>query len=219
MACESSTLQQYMAIAVAIVIVLCVLIGSHFLRAVNPIETTRQGATDFLTHTAEWAKWMAGIQTAALGVLALAVLDKDYLYGRCLTSAQSVLAVSAFVLLGCALLTSAWVLSSIPSQAIRLHAVRAKDTERNSAFDIYEQPLYGWLVEPADRSEKRKLWRETKVFTFGYLLTVQHSFWGIGLLCLAGIAATIFITPPPAKAACDLALPTKCAAPPNQSQV
>ncbi|WP_230181233.1 hypothetical protein [Aquabacterium sp. CECT 9606] len=161
---------------------------------------------------------MAGIQTAALGVLALAVLDKDYLHGRSLSGMQSALAVCAFVLLGCALLASAWVLSSIPSQAIRLHAVLAKQTELNAAFDIYEQPVYGWLVKADGDQTKRDSRWATKVFTFGYLLTVKHTFWVLGLLCLGGLAATIFLTPPPAKAECPSASPTVRTTPAESNQ-
>jgi hypothetical protein len=182
-----------MEILIAFAIVLLVLIGSHFLRASDPISTTRKGATEFLSQTSEWTKWMAGIQTAALSVLALAVLDRDYLYGRNLDEVQRGLAVFSFVFLGSALFASAWVLSSIPSQSIRLHAIEAADTELKQEFDIYEQPLYGWM-KSGGRPAQGENAKPKRVFTFGYLLTVKHTLWVLGLLAVAGLAITIFVT-------------------------
>ena len=188
-----------MEILIAFSIVLLVLVGSHFFRKPNPIDTTRKGATDFLSQTSEWVKWMAGIQTAALGFLALAVLDKDYLYGRNLNDFQRALAVFSFVFLGAALLASAWVLSSIPSQSIRLHAIKAGDTDLKPDFDIYEQPLYGWMKDHG--LGKNKSTNPKTVFTFSYLLIVKHTFWILGLFSVAGLAITIYLTPPPKNAA------------------
>jgi hypothetical protein len=184
------------AILVAIVVVLAVLVLCHYLRKTNTVATTRKGATECLSYTAEWTKWMAGVQTAALGFLALAALDSDYLYGRSLGPCQNLLVVVTFFLLGSALLASAWVLSSIPAQSIRLHSVKASDDELKEAFDIYEQPL--WInanPEEAEGSETGK----RNVFTFGYLVTVKHTLWILGLLSAGALAGTIYATPPEKK--------------------
>lgn len=176
----------HMILVIAFALVSLVLVVSTFKVAnAKKIATSRKGAESFLSYTADWAKWMAGIQTAALGVLALATLDKDYLYGRELNDCQTALAVFTFVFLGSALLASAWVLSSIPSQAIRLHSVTGADTEPKTEFDIYEQQLYGWVKKGP--------------FTFGWLLTVKHILWVVGLLSLAALAITIHLNHPAAE--------------------
>lgn len=174
-----------MILVVAFALVSLVLVVSAFgVANAETIATSRKGAESFLSYTADWAKWMAGIQTAALGVLALVTLDKDYLYGRELNDCQTALAVFTFVFLGSALLASAWVLSSIPSQVIRLHSVTAADTEIKTEFDIYEQQLYGWAKKSP--------------FTFGWLLTVKHILWVAGLFSLAALAITIHLNHPAA---------------------
>jgi hypothetical protein len=161
----------YVAFAVlAVVVGLCVSV----FRNPNKVKTTRAGAELALNHLQEWSKWMSGIQTAALGGLGLMTFDCKS--GSLLQADDAArgFAVAAAVLLGAALFCSAWVLSALPSLAIRIYAETEK--EPSAKFDVYEMPLFGWLKEYVH---------------VGYLLTAQHWLWGLGLLALGGFLLSI----------------------------
>jgi hypothetical protein len=132
-------------------------------------NATYAGARDALDRLADWAKWMSGIQTASLASIGL--LAK----GR--TGAEDDPAVVATVLLmGAALFCSAWVLSSLPSIALRItpnvregRAAKRKPPVHATRYDVYEQPLYGWLGR----------------LRLSYMLMLQHWLWAAGLITFA----------------------------------
>lgn len=162
---------------IAVTSVALVLLISCF-RKVKTDATTREGGTEALKQIQEWSKWMAGIQTAGFGVLALLVLNKDASALRAITDFQRFVAICGFVHLGGALFCTAWLLSALPSQSIRLHAAVTTD-ERAAEFDVYEQPLFGW-------STRLKL---------AYMMTVLHWLWVVGLLALAAYCVSLLFTP------------------------
>lgn len=138
-----------------------------------PIPTTQPGAIQALNYMQEWAKWMAGIQTAALAVLVYVVFEKDSMNIRRLAPITMSCAFTAFVFLGAALFCSAWVLSSLPSQAVRVYSIA--DKSMNPLFDVYERPLYAW----------------SRAISLGYLLALVHWLWGIGLFSLGATIGTL----------------------------
>ncbi|WP_151637918.1 hypothetical protein [Noviherbaspirillum aerium] len=136
-------------------------------RKKNVIATTQKGAEEALANISEWSKWMSGIQTAAIGGLALLVMNEDEARFHPLPEAASFFALAAFGLLGAALFFNAWVLSSMPSHSIRVH-VDFPDPSRSPDYDVYEQPLYGW----------------SKQVRLGYVLNAKHWLWAHGLLAV-----------------------------------
>ena len=141
-------------------------------RLPNPIATSCEGAKLAISHLLEWTKWLAGIQTAAIGGLALLVFDSTTKRLKAMTPAEEWFALAAFGCLGIGLFISAWTLSALPSLAIRIHAIPklpcdSTSTALSTAFDIYEQPLYGFAP-----------------MHLGYAMSFQHWLWGVGLLML-----------------------------------
>jgi hypothetical protein len=167
------------------------LIAAFRLGAVYP--TSLNGAVAAIESIHDWAKWMAGIQTAAIAGLTYFVFEKDSVDLRQLPGLAPTFVFAAYLYLGAALLVSAWVLSSTPSQVLRAHAIAANAINTaalaNSApsvntantipvlaaLDVYEQPIYGWAKFP----------------TLGYLLTLQHWLWVLGLAGTAGLFASL----------------------------
>jgi hypothetical protein len=163
--------------------------------------TTLEGAVAAIESIHDWAKWMAGIQTAAIAGLTYFVFEKDSVNLRPLSSLGLTFVLATYLYLGAALLVSAWVLSSTPSQALRAHAIAAlavnacapavsstaktPESGKNPAIlaklDVYEQPIYGW----------------TEVPKLGYLLTLQHLLWVEGLLGAAGLFGTLLFASNP----------------------
>ncbi len=139
-------------------------------------STTREGGVEAIKLIQEWSKWMAGIQTAAFGAFAWLVFDKDAAAVKPLTEFQRFTAIFGFVHLGSALFCTAWLLSALPSQVIRLHGAVARST-RARVFDVYERPLFGW-------STKLKL---------SYMMTVMHWLWAIGLISLAAYCVSLLV--------------------------
>jgi hypothetical protein len=130
------------------------------------IPSTKEGALAAIQQIVEWAKWMSGIQTAAIAGLAAMVFTRGSIGVQPIPLCASVSALAAFVFLGAALFLNAWVLSAMPSHALRVHAKAAVAPPGSTEFDIYEQSLYGW-------SERVSL---------GYMLAAKHWLWGAGLL-------------------------------------
>ena len=133
-----------------------------------------ESANTALGHIQEWAKWMAGIQAAAIGGLGAIVLKS----GDVLPAGADRLpalgdsqpwAIAAFVFLALALLFSAWVLSALGSVALRLgiHAQTPKDVD--DVLDIYNWPSFTW-------------WPGR--MRLGLLMGLQHWSWAFGLACL-----------------------------------
>jgi hypothetical protein len=179
-----------------------VVLGVSNWRLPNKLSTTLTGATAALGHVQEWAKWMSGIQTAALGGLLFFVFNKDSGTLRAELPAHGVFAILTLIFLGGGLFASAWILASLPSMAIRIHGLpqgnrdlqaqghrahredgpndaHTQEGPASPDLDIYEQGLFGW----------------SKSVSLGYVLTVQHWLWAIGLLAMATHILLFFATP------------------------
>ena len=129
----------------------------------NVIACTRDGAILALEHIREWAKWMTGIESAALGALGL--LAFNFQRGP-FAHAAVFWAWLAFSFLGLALVVSGWSLSALSSLAIRIHrAPRARHALPE--FDVLEQPIFG-------RRSPR----------LGTVVTIHHFLWASGLFSL-----------------------------------
>ncbi|WP_460623648.1 hypothetical protein [Hymenobacter tenuis] len=121
--------------------------------------TSYEGARNTLDRLADWAKWMAGIQTATLGGIGLIIKDRR-------GAEQEEAVVAAILVLGAALFCSAWILSSLASIELRISAVSINAPKMDTAYDVYELPMYGF----------------TKI-SLSYMLSLQHWLWAAGLLC------------------------------------
>ncbi|MCE7067184.1 hypothetical protein [Dyadobacter sp. CY326] len=131
-----------------------------FLPSPKKYITSRDGAMQAIGLIQEWAKWVSGIQTLSIGGLAWFAFDD-----HCLTlnhCPEKFLALLAFAMIGSAIFCSAWILSSLPLQAMKIHnhLLGAFSPE----YDIYEKSLLG-----------------NSKLTLGYCLTVNHWLWGVGL--------------------------------------
>lgn len=162
-----------------------VLVVLWFLSEPNQKPTTLEGAKLAIANISEWGKWMAGIQTAGIAALAYFVFD-----GRGITQAlelnplQRIAALVGFVYSGAALFFSAWVLSALPSLAIRIHSHSEEISKSTDAvFDIYELTLFDY---PGLMGGPR----------FAYLLMVKHWLWAIGLLGIGCFTLTLFACSP-----------------------
>lgn len=160
----------YIPIIFSVALVAVLVFVARF-RLPSKIPTTRDGAVLALSQILEWSKWMAGIQTAALGALAVLVFKADFSQVPRLSLASSIFALSGFMSLGSALFCSAWILGSIPSLSIRIYANEQQGLHESN--DVYELPLFAW-------SNKLPL---------GYVLSINHWLWGAGLVSLALVVA------------------------------
>lgn len=155
-----------MQIAGAVAWIIAVLLAAAVRRR-NVIATTQKGADEALKHISEWSKWMAGIQTTAIAGLAFLVMDEEAAGVHRLPDPAAFFALAGFGLLGIALYFNAWVISSLPSQAIRVHADMPSN-DKLAFYDVYEQPLFGW----------------SRQVHLGYVLNAKHWLWGHGLLAV-----------------------------------
>jgi len=153
-------------IAAAIALVIVVLIVAAW-RKPNPIETTQKGADEALKHVGEWSRWMSGIQAATIAGLVLLLMKDDTARVHQLPAHALFFALAAFGFLGVAMFFNAWVISSLPSLAIRIHADPPSD-RKSVYYDIYELPVYAWL----------------KSARLGYFLAAKHWLWAGGLLAV-----------------------------------
>lgn len=166
-------------LAIGIVVAIGVaIVGGNGIRPKNRVLSDRADALEAMKHVEEWSKWMAGIETAALGALATIMYEQ---ISKPQTHAFSVyfLSFGSLVYLGCALLCTAWVLSGLPSLTIRL-----KSAGSSAGCEIYEMPLYGWLTR---NSKGRGI-----EIHFGWFLGMQHWFWVAGLISLASLIFVLY---------------------------
>src|SRR5688572_29042029 len=93
---------------VVVVLILVAAIGGPMLARGNPIATTLDGAILSISRIEEWSKWMAGIETAALGGLVYQLFDekKDALT---LHGLQPLFVLAAAICLGLALTSVALI--------------------------------------------------------------------------------------------------------------
>jgi hypothetical protein len=128
------------------------------------LPVTKTAATTALSCLSEWAKWMAGIQTATLGGLVLILKGPP---PPPLKGGEAWMAAATTIWLGAALFCSGWVLSAVSSVTLRID--RYPDGVPSEELDIYELPLYG-ISHPVK---------------LGYVANLQHCFWGAGLIAFA----------------------------------
>lgn len=136
-------------------------------RYASPVARRQAGAIAALRQAEEWVKWVSQVQLAALGVLIYIVLDKESLRLRALSRFIQVVAVTGIISLAASIFLSSWLLSSLISNAIRVHAI-ASDPVPSAKYDVYEQQAFAWLDWP----------------TLGNLLSSVHWLWACGLLAL-----------------------------------
>lgn len=143
------------------------------------VVTSREGALAALDQIQVWTQWMTGIQTAALAMLVYIVFVKDSIKVRSLPSDVWFFVMTTFIFLGSALLCNSWIFSSLSSHSIRIYTVVLQEGGYLSPqFDIYESPAFGW----------------TPWLTLGYLLSVAHWLWVVGLISLgAAVGRLIFV--------------------------
>lgn len=136
------------------------------------VFSTRPAVERALEHIREWAKWMSGIQTAAIAGLGVIVTD-DHKIPLKLSSLSLWgwrWAGVAFICLSLALLFNAWVLSSVASLSLRLgvHEVGEGATPN---LDVYRWPSFTWFGNEG--------------VNLGTLMGLQHWSWFIGLSAFA----------------------------------
>src|SRR5262249_10493491 len=130
----------WVLVPMALFLILFVIVHG-FIR--NPMSVTREAALDALSHLETWANWMAGIETAVVGGLVALLFKHEAATDPSLSFYEKSLAFGVFVAMGLALFCSAWILSSLPSQALRLDPQPGVPGIQN---DIYENTLYGWMA-------------------------------------------------------------------------
>jgi hypothetical protein len=141
--------------------------AAHLSRG-NVIETDADGARLALLRIEEWAKWMAGIESAALGGITF-LLFKDDGSTIPLSEIQKILVFLAGGFLGVALLCVASIFSSLGSLAIRIHAQPAP--REIPHYDITEARMYA----------SERAWIDVRL---GAFLTFHHIVWILGLISL-----------------------------------
>ena len=139
------------------IVVITFFTDPHWRRS-RPMKVDPARIKDSLSLMKDWASWMAGIQTATLGAL-------GYLVQGGVVSQLLLPAVSVVTFMGVAVVSSSYLLASIPSVMLRI----PPGTEFSERFDIYEMPLFNWT---------------TKI-TLGYVAALQHVFWLLGLVSAA----------------------------------
>lgn len=98
-----------------------------------------ESAKEALDRIKDWAVWMTGLQTAAIGVVAYFVFGKEDVHD--VNCFQRGLAFAASLWMGLSIVLSTWVLSSLPSIQIRLKYSASAETEHKEN-DIFEKPLF-----------------------------------------------------------------------------
>ncbi len=131
-----------------------------------PVEIPKvsyENAKIALSYIKEVTIWMAGIQAGVL--VFLGVIAKDhperfhFISGPC-----------TVVLMGAALFCEAWVLTGLPSIAMRL------PSNVSTGIDVLSQPIYSWFCS---------------LFSFEYFITLQHWYWVVGILFFSHVLITI----------------------------
>ena len=133
----------------------------------DAISTTREGANRALSAAGEWAKWMAGVQTATLGGLAWFLAGDNHKVLNDLSGWSLTFAVAALMFSGAGLFCCAWVLSATSSIAIRVYAIT--EPEPDPKFDVHEASIYAAEGYPK----------------LGNVMAVQHWVWSCGLVAFA----------------------------------
>lgn len=158
------------------ILLVCAVAAVSLNRYANPVPTNLAGALAALKQVEEWVKWLTQVQLAALAVLLYILLDKDRLTTRALSPIVQVFAVAGLAGLALSVFVSSWLLSALPSQLVRLHAVPSA-ASMSTQFDVYEVAAFGWLPWP----------------TLGNLMSTVHWLWAVGLLALAATVVGLLL--------------------------
>jgi hypothetical protein len=176
-------------------------------RGVEQASFTKQGAKDALQETREWAKWMSGIQTAALAALAVFMTNADAGTPRggttpagALSACEQGLALATLACLAAALLCSSWVLSALGYIVQHL-----EEGEERECVKAYETRLADWAQERgrghADGGASTAVHKPPPLHPYdlfkhplyswapirlGELLALQHWYWAAGLISFGG---------------------------------
>lgn len=164
---------RYVLLALGTVLLIAAL---SLYRFASPVPTTLNGALAAIKEVEEWVKWLTQVQLAALAVLLYVALDKDSLTTRAMTPALQFFTAAGMAALSLSIFLSSWLLSSLPSQLIRLHSKPA-DSSPSIEFDVYETPAFGWLPWP----------------TLGNFMSTVHLLWACGLLCLGATVVGLLL--------------------------
>jgi hypothetical protein len=153
---------------VVVVIVVAAAIVLPALAPGNPIRTTRDGAILSITRLEEWSKWMAGIETAALGGLVYLLFNekKEVVAHQ---GWEPLFVLVAAVCLGLALISVASIFSSLSSLSIRIYHL--ENSGQSVAFDIYEARMF----------DSKRVWLPMNL---GVLVAIHHYLWVFGLIAL-----------------------------------
>lgn len=131
-----------------------------------------EGATKALELLRDTTQWLASIQTATLAALGL--IAKDGVPSLKLRPGQVKLVIAVVVLNCAALFCAAWVLTALPSMALRIQS------EPQRYYDFFESPIYHSF-------EDRYIVEYLTVRLFAFC---NHWFWALGIvffgwLCLS----------------------------------
>ena len=151
------------------VVVFCLINGWLF-ESKFRVQTNLKGAELAIQTVGDWSKWMAGIETAAIAGLAYLCFNPASHEPIHLKPWPFFFAVVGFVTLGLALLSVAWILSSLASFAVRIYS---KDPNWVGKFDIHEEKMFA-------RGGPK----------LSFVVTTHHWFWGCGLVAVAALIIT-----------------------------
>jgi len=135
-----------------------------------------------MTRLDDFTKWMATVETAALGGIAYLLLNGDTALLSRLNDCQKITVMYTGLTLGLSLMISGWLFSSLGTVVTRIYAASSDDL-KNTIYDIRELGIY-----PA-----------SKKIRLGHVLTVKHCLWVLGLIGIA-IFVTEIIAQSPAPA-------------------
>jgi len=119
---------------------------------INATPTGPKQAVIASGHLRVWAIWLTGIQISAISFLKF--IEKGEVLSK-----NSALFTAILIFMGSSVLTAVWVVSSLPSQIIRLKLYISVDN------DIFERRLYGFLP----------------IIKFGSLSTLFHVYFFVGI--------------------------------------
>jgi hypothetical protein len=148
--------------------VLFCLLGGWIFQSKFAVQTSLKGAELAIQTLGDWSKWMAGIDTAAIAGLAYLCFKPETHDPVTLKGWSFFFAVLGLVTLGLALLSVAWILSSLASFAVRIYS--KDDPEWSGKFDIHEGKMFA-------RGGPK----------LSFIVTTHHWLWGCGLISAAAL--------------------------------
>jgi len=130
-------------------------------------KVTFESAKIALERLSSWTTWLTGLQTAAIGAMALLVKGRKVQ----LTAVQTKYAFFVLLFYGTSIILSTWLLSSIPSAQMRLNNSGSPD-EQN---DIYRMKIFSFIP-----------------FTIGRFSGIVHTYFLIGVIFFALFIFSLF---------------------------